>query len=104
MNERFALVEIKRLDLPEDSPKDKLYYWLFISTETKKIERLEFVSMGEEDVRGNMMNIRTFKNGELRFDKSYAKFVLDNDGHILMNCSEELIPPEIHKLISDYLC
>lgn len=102
MNERHALVEIKREDLPENSPKEDIYAWLSISTENNSINKLEFVSMGEENVRGNLMSIRTFKNGELRFDNSYGKFVIGNDGFILMNCSEELLPPEIHSKILEF--
>lgn len=103
MNEKHALVEIKRNDISDDSEKDKLYYWLSINTENKMIEKLRFKSMGQEDVRGNMMNIRTFDNAELRFDTSYAKFVIKDTGYILMNCSEELLPSELDHIILDYL-
>lgn len=103
MNEKHSLVEVKINDLPEKTPKNKLYKWLSMNLDTNETQELEFVSMGQEDVNGNQMNIRVFKNAELRFDKAFAKFMLEGEGHILMNASEELLPNQVDELILRFL-
>jgi hypothetical protein len=84
MNENFELIEIKRNDLDSDAPIDKVFHWLFINKELNKIEKLIFKNMGEEIVNENKINIRTFENSELRFDEAFAKFQIQENGHILM--------------------
>jgi hypothetical protein len=91
MNEKHCIVEI---DTGGSSQ------WLSISSETNTTEKLNFIKASEEVVNGNKMNVRTFEGAELRFDKSFGKLVVRENGYILMNCSEELIPSEIDKLIS----
>ncbi len=103
MNEKHCVLEVKRTDIAEDSAPENLYYWLSISTESKKVDRLVFVSMGEEVVKGNKMQVRTFEDGELRFDNSFAKFVHKNDGHILMNCSEEKVPENVLQIVNNFI-
>ena len=99
MNEKHSLVEVKINDLPEGTPKKDLYKWISINHESHEVSQLQFLSMSQEDINGNLMNIRVFKNAELRFDKAFAKFMLDGEGHILMNASEELLPTEIDQFI-----
>jgi hypothetical protein len=103
MNENHSVVEIKICGLAADAPIQEVYHWLSISMETKKVEKLSFVSMDEETVKGIKFNVRVFENAELRFDESYAKFVMNNDGHILMNCSEEFIPEQLSVCIQEYI-
>lgn len=103
MNENFNLIEVKRNDLPEDSPLDQVYHWLFITNETKKIEKLSFKSMSEEMVNGNKMNIREFANAELRFDDAFAKFQIENNGHLFMNSPVDQISELSNELILGFL-
>jgi hypothetical protein len=103
MNERYSLVEIKINGLPKDSPKEDVYKWFAIASESNKVEKLKFKSMSEEVINGNKMNVRKFENAELRFDNSFAKFVFEGDGHILENRSQELLPTELDELILKHL-
>ncbi len=103
MNENHSLVEVKLNDAACDAPKDQLYKWLSISTATSEVKQLKFESMGTELVNGNEMNIRIFTNAELRFDKSFGKFVVEGEGHILMNCSQQSLPEELSLIIDKFL-
>lgn len=55
------LAEIKRLDLPADTPKTTVYQWLWIQETT--VTALQFVDMADGPQRQ-----RTFKEGLLWFD------------------------------------
>jgi hypothetical protein len=103
MNEVHSVVEVKRIDLDHNATPDEVFHWLSISSENNSVQRLNFVSQSEEAVKGINFKVREFENGSLRFDESYAKFVFNNDGHILMNCSEEKVPDQINKSILSYL-
>ena len=103
MNESHSVVEIKLCGLEPHAPAQEVYHWLSISTATKEVEKLKFVSMNEETVKGIKFNVRVFENAELRFDESYAKFVMNDDGHILMNCSEKFIPEQVNICIQEYI-
>jgi hypothetical protein len=103
MNENFSLIEVKRNDLPDNTPIDQVYHWLFITNETKKIEKLAFKAMSEEMVNGNKMNVREFDNAELRFDDAFAKFQIENNGHIFMNSPVDQITEFANELILGFL-
>lgn len=103
MNEKHSVIEVKVNDLPEGASKEEEYKWLHFSNEKKEIQQLHFVSQGEEMVNNNKMNIRVFKNAEIRFDTAFAKLMLEDEGHILMNSSQELLPTEIDTKIIDFL-
>ncbi len=103
VNENITLFEIKRTDIPQDSPPDKLYHWLTVSKNSPQARRLTFVDMGVENISGNDINFRVFKEGELRFDSNFAKFVLDNDGHIIMNVPTKDFPENLITITQNYL-
>ena len=102
LNENITLFEVKRTDLPKDSTSDKLYHWLTVSKSKPDIRKLTFKDMGVENVNGNDINVRNFTEGELRFDKNFAKFILDNDGHIVMNVSVTDFPDNLVTLTKNY--
>ncbi len=102
-NEKFCVVEIRRLDLADESDKSKVYSWFHVDIEKKNIEKLSFKSSREEDVQGKMMNIRIFENAELRFDKMFSRFISNAHEHILMNCAGSALPKEVKELIENYL-
>ena len=85
LNEDITLFEVKRNDLPDNTPPDQVYHWLTVSKKKPEVRKLTFKNKGVENVNGNEINFREFKEGELRFDSNFAKFILDNDGHIIMN-------------------
>jgi len=103
MNESITVIEVKINDLPENSPKDIVFQWLSINTQTNHINKLIFKSMKEEIVNGKRMNVRVFENAELRFDEEFAKFQIDGQGHILMNSSVDKIPAETNEKIITFL-
>lgn len=99
MNEKISLVEIKRADLAANSPKEDVYQWFMFKDDDSK-EKLEFISQKEEDVAGKKINVRIFKDAELRFDKLFGKFVLEDELFILKNCSSFEIPQSISEKIN----
>jgi hypothetical protein len=102
LNENITLFEVKRNDLPADSSPDKLYYWLTVSKTKPEIRRLTFQKMTVEKIDGNDINVRTFTEGELRFDKNFAKFILDDNGHIIMNAPITDFPENLVTLTKNY--
>lgn len=92
MNEKMTLVEIK---------KEKEYTW-FMQRNGDALNKLEFVSMKEEEVNENTINVRVFENSELRFDKMFGKFVLGDELFILKNFSQGPIPEELKSNISNF--
>ena len=92
MNENVILTEAKRMDLPSSSDKSLLYYWIKINAQTQNVERLTFKSMTTEVVNGNEISVRVFEDGELRFDKFFAKFQHRSEGQILMNSEAGQVP------------
>lgn len=93
MNEKQVVLEIKRTDLGDDVPKSEKYQWLSIVD--SKITPLTFKSMREEKVEDRLMSIREFEEAELRFDQRFARFIHQDELHILMNCSHEKLPDNI---------
>jgi hypothetical protein len=103
MNENLTVVEVKKEGLPENVSKDQIYFWLSISTDTKRVERLDFQEMKEEAVNGKMMNVRIFSQGDLRFDDFFARCVIHRNGQILMNESKKVLPEDVLQLVTEYL-
>lgn len=101
MNENLTVIEAKLIDLPESAPKSERYKWLQIND--SKVTPLAFISMREEEINGKQMNIRIFENAELRFDKSFARFISGENMNILMNQTGKSLAADIDKLIRDHL-
>ena len=102
LNEDITLFEVKRNDLPDNSPLDEVYHWLTVSKKNPDIRRLTFKNKGVENVNGNDINFREFHEGELRFDSNFAKFILDNNGHIIMNVPITDFPENLVTLTKKY--
>lgn len=66
----FDLVEIKKLGLPESTPKSEVYQWLMIFR-NGELKKLSFLSMSADT--------RTFSEGKLDFDEDQGVF-LDTNG------------------------
>lgn len=99
MNEKISVVEVKLLDLDEKAPKEQVYKWIYILS-SGEIKSLEFSEMKKEEVNGNQINVRIFKNAELRFDDLFGKFVLGDELYILKNCSKDPLPSKANESIS----
>ena len=87
-NEEVELVEVKL-----DSPK--INQWLKINSNTNEVKTLSLQNSTEEVIGGNNINIRTFKNSELRFEGGFAKFIDDKNGHLLIHTPLDQIPTDI---------
>ena len=103
MNENIQIVEVKRTDIDESSDKSLLYHWLVLAAGCDKAEKLHFVSMGKEDVKGIEINVRTFEEGELRFDENWAKFLYNGEGHIVVKENADIVPENLKSIIASYL-
>lgn len=103
MNENISLLEIKRTDQPEDAPKDEVYHWLAFDNQSQEIRRLSFKSMDKEPIDGNEINIRIFENAELRFTNEFAKFIENDQVHLVLNNSVDEIPDELKIVVEEFL-
>ncbi|PIK14019.1 hypothetical protein [Halobacteriovorax sp. JY17] len=92
MNENVILTEIKRSDLSNEKDKSKIYSWIKINPHNQEAEFLTYQSMSVENINGNEINVRTFSDGELRFDQHFAKFQHKSEGYIVMNCNTTDVP------------
>ena len=103
MNEEVCVLEIKISGMSEDAPKDKRYHWLKLTKKNNQVDKLVFQSMNVEDVNGNKINVRAFKNAELRFDDHFGKFLHNDIGHIIMNSPIDSVPSDLIKTIENYI-
>ncbi|MFG1493404.1 hypothetical protein [Halobacteriovorax sp. ZH4_bin.1] len=99
MNENVSVIEVKRLGLPDDTEKAKIYHWFFILNEELSLEKLKFESSFVDHVNGNEINVRTFENAEFRFDDSFGKFQNKEGGHIIMKVPNNILPKPLSDLI-----
>lgn len=102
LNENVILTEIKKKDYSGEDHSQK-FQWLKINTSTREVEQLVFKSMKTEVVNENEINVRTFEDGELRFDNFFAKFQLREEGHILMKSELDQVPEIFLNLIDNFL-
>lgn len=71
-NNLAVLVEVKRLDLPENATLDEKYHWLFANKVS--CHKLMFESMQKEPEQ-----IRVFNEGVLSFDDKKAIYTLNKN-------------------------
>ncbi|TGE29253.1 hypothetical protein [Hymenobacter metallicola] len=64
-NASTSIVEIKRLDLPDEQAPDVLYHWLLFDKASRRVTKLEFLSMNSLP----QAEEREFEQGSLRFDQ-----------------------------------
>ncbi len=74
-NDSFVLAEIKRLDVDQGLPPDKIFFWFLFNKKTKHLIQLEFVSMNSSGSEEQ----RVFKQAHLRFNQKQAFVKFDND-------------------------
>lgn len=103
MNEKVSIVEIELLNLPSGAAKSERYHWIFIDHFAKSPKKLEFVSMADENINGNKISVRTFKDSELRFDQSVARFIEGEETHLVLNEKVGKMTSGLKKILSDYV-
>lgn len=67
------MMEVRINGLEKGTPLGQVYHWLFFDHASEKIETMVFKSMGSEDGKEH----RCFEQGELWFDASQARLILD---------------------------
>ena len=103
MNENVILTEVKRTNVPDQEDKSQIFSWIKIDPHTQEAESLTFKSMKVENVNGNDINVRTFSDGELRFDPHFGKFQHKSEGYIVMNCAVADVPEVFLDKIESFL-
>ena len=98
-NNSEVVLETKLLDMPKDSPPEKVYFWLRINKVTHQCEKLDFVSMQKGDVKQE----RIFNQGILTFDSLIALFSSSSHLVALKPIDIDTISPNIKKIVSDFL-
>ncbi|TGE25053.1 hypothetical protein E5K00_07605 [Hymenobacter aquaticus] len=64
-NATTSILEVKRLDRPDDAAPDQLYHWLLFDKAAGHLTRLDFLSM----LSRPQAEEREFEQGSLRFDQ-----------------------------------
>jgi len=96
-DDHTALVEIKRLDLPPDSPKERVYHWLWLDGAAPTA--LTFRAMERQPLQ-----YRLFAEGELWFDADGADLQLkEQPRRRLPACGEAGLAARWQSLITAYL-
>lgn len=94
-----VIVEAKRLDVMEGTPKSDICFWLLLDRVEGTCEKLDFVSMK----KGEPLQERIFKQGTLSFDADTAMF---NDGYYLTlfsQISKDDIPENVKDIVTNFL-
>ena len=70
-NFNLWIIELKRLDLPEDAATGDKFKWLLIDKQTLKISPMDFSSMDSSQ----QIEERFFQQGYLKFNDSTGTFI-----------------------------
>lgn len=93
---RGHLVEVRRLDQPVGSPKNRVYHWLWI--EGSAVVTLHFVSMSSAPHQ------RDFEEAVLRFDDAGGELRWrGGDTVALLPRASQDLPQVLHGLIQQHL-
>jgi hypothetical protein len=96
----LALIEVKRLDLPENAATSEKFHWLKIDRETLKITPLTFRSMDSS----SKVEERYFEEGFLKFNPTIGTFIEKYNSalHPLQRKVCQEVPISIEKAITAY--
>ncbi|MCB2407949.1 hypothetical protein [Hymenobacter lucidus] len=75
-NATTSIIEVKRLDLPDEQSPDVLYHWLLFDKAARTITKLEFLSMNSLP----QAEEREFEQGSLRFDQHSGAYTSATTG------------------------
>lgn len=89
----FMNEEVSLLKLPDTEN------WYLINTKDHSYSLLKLLNENAQTINGNNIEVKTFENAELRYDKDFGKFQHDQNGFILLNCCHQIIPSELIDLI-----
>jgi hypothetical protein len=100
-NYDLCIVEIKLMDLPQDTQKSDRYQWLLINKKDLTIKALQFKSMDSS----HEIEERFFDLGYLKFDYKKGVYISKEPSvqYPLENTNCEPVPARIIEAISGYL-
>ncbi len=97
-SEEMTLLEVKLTDLPPETDKSKVCFWLMLDTSSGKTEKLVFVSMESETGKEE----RLFTKGKLIFNISSGIFETAQKRYPLKIRPADRLPKKIKETIQDY--
>ncbi|MET0572835.1 MAG: hypothetical protein ABWZ79_15530 [Pedobacter agri] len=94
------IVEVKRLDLPENADLSDLYQWLYLDRQSGAFIKLWFNSMDSSPA----VEERYFEQGYLKFNEGQATFIekYNSAQHSLINKTKNKPDPKLLTLLEDY--
>ncbi|RDC55740.1 hypothetical protein DU508_15840 [Pedobacter chinensis] len=99
-NAETLIMEVQRLDLPDDADIAQIYHWLYFDKLSLSMVKLWFRSMDSSAE----IEERYFEQGYLKFSETEATFIekYNSSQHKLANDSKLPVNEEINRLIQDY--
>ncbi len=95
-NNEYDLIEVKRLDKPDGSPKKELFFWFLFHKGSCEIMRLKFQSFN--NIEG--IDIREFDQGVLKIDQN--NIILDINDKILRFDYDNNIATDLNNALLQY--
>lgn len=95
-SDSLIILEIEKKNIDKLSPPDKRFFWLKYDKESKKLERLDFVSMKSERELEN----RVFAQGEFKFNPFQGTFLDSRGEHKLY--LQKILSDEFKGVILSY--
>lgn len=97
-----VIVEAKRLDVMEGTPKSDICFWLLLDRVEGTCEPLKFVSM--EKIENSQNQIRTFESGKFEFDDKGGVFYENGkfSGNLYFKTPIDKVPEDVEKIVSDF--
>lgn len=97
-----VIVEAKRLDVMEGTPKSDICFWLLLDRVEGTCEPLKFVSM--EKIENSENQIRTFESGKFEFDDKGGVFYENGkfSGNLYFKTPVDKVPDDVEKIVSDF--
>ena len=100
-NPHLGLIEVKRLDVPEDAPTADRFFWLRLDRQSSEISRLDFRSM---DSAAEVQE-RYFEQGFLKFNATTGTYIekYNSAQHSLDNLGCDNLDQPMRIMIAGFL-
>jgi len=100
-NSDTVILEIKRLDLPDNADAEATFHWLYFDKITGSLIKLWFRSMDSS----TEIEERYFEQGYLKFNKTEATYIEKHNSsqQKLNNMGNRAIGEDISALLENYL-
>jgi hypothetical protein len=100
-NHDLHIIEVKRLDLPDQASTSEKFHWLKINGRNFEITPLTFISMDSTET----IEERYFEEGYLKFNEQNGTFIekYNSAQHSLQRCDADHKNKNIHQAIAAFL-